>query len=240
MPSFAVLVATTLLLLVAFTLPHEAAAQSSGPYGVNCESKKGQYKQCRMPQAERGVRLVEQRSKAPCTRGYSWGYTRDAVWVDKGCHGLFEPKDLEAAEGKRLTCSSKSGRFERCPAETRNGITLVRQISDSLCRKGRTWGYTRDYVWVDDGCRAEFRTGGGYSPAPPPDGSGAGSAADRITCQSRGESTRECSLDGSPRQVDLIRDLGEKRCKLGQNWGWNPRSIWVANRCGGVFEVEYR
>ncbi len=166
MPSYAALVATALLLAVGLALPQEAKARVSSSYSVNCESKKGQYKECPAPWAERGVRLVEQRSKAVCTRGSSWGYSRRVVWVDKGCHGLFQPRD--GAE------------------------------------------------------------------------SGAESGGERLTCQSWGEGTRECRLRGTAQQVELIRSLGEKRCKLGKNWGWNRHAIWVANRCGGLFEVDYR
>lgn len=237
MPSFVVLAALAALLAV--TLPQEASAWVSSSDRVNCESKKGQYKLCRAPWAGQGVRLVEQRSKAACTRGYSWGHTRDAVWVDKGCHGLFEAREPQESEGRRLTCSSRGG-LVRCPAETRKGVTLARQHSDAPCRWGRTWGYTRHGIWVDGGCRAEFRMGGGYNPVAPPSGADDERRPERVTCQSWGEDIRECALGGSARQVALIRDLGQTRCKLGKNWGWNRRAIWVGERCGGLFEVEYR
>ncbi len=37
----------------------------------------------------RGVRLVRQRSKAPCVQGRTWGYTARKLWVTKGCAGDF-------------------------------------------------------------------------------------------------------------------------------------------------------
>ncbi|EWC49317.1 hypothetical protein XAR_4358 [Xanthomonas citri pv. glycines str. 8ra] len=35
---------------------------------------------------------------------------------------------------------------------------LTRQLSDTRCEEGRTWGYDdrRATVWVNDGCRARF------------------------------------------------------------------------------------
>lgn len=37
-----------------------------------------------------GVRLVHQRSQAECREGYSWGYDRRGIWVDRGCRADFE------------------------------------------------------------------------------------------------------------------------------------------------------
>ena len=36
-----------------------------------------------------GATMLEQRSKAPCVRDRSWGWTRDGVWVDSGCSATF-------------------------------------------------------------------------------------------------------------------------------------------------------
>jgi hypothetical protein len=36
---------------------------------------------------------------------------------------------------------------------------LSRQLSDSACIQGKTWGWDRKGVWVSDGCRAEFILG---------------------------------------------------------------------------------
>ncbi|MCB0330870.1 MAG: DUF3011 domain-containing protein, partial [Bdellovibrionales bacterium] len=45
-------------------------------------------------------------------------------------------------------------------------ISLDRQLSKSSCREGFSWGRDDRGVWVDNGCRAEFRVdrryGGGY------------------------------------------------------------------------------
>jgi len=42
----------------------------------------------------------------------------------------------------------------------------TRLTCDSPCTRGRSWGYSRDAVWVSRGCRAEFAVGsygsGGY------------------------------------------------------------------------------
>src|SRR5262245_6800146 len=64
--------------------------------------------------------------------------------------------------GEFIYCASDNGRVNYCSADTRGGVRLVRQRSDSPCIPGRTWGYNRRGVWVDRGCRAEFVTGSNY------------------------------------------------------------------------------
>ena len=61
--------------------------------------------------------------------------------------------------GNTIFCSSDDGRRHQCPADTVNGVTLVTQRSDAPCVQGRTWGWRRNYIWVDRGCRADFSVG---------------------------------------------------------------------------------
>jgi Protein of unknown function (DUF3011) len=42
---------------------------------------------------------------------------------------------------------------------TRGGVRLVKQLSREACVEGVSWGFDRDGIWVDQGCRAEFETG---------------------------------------------------------------------------------
>jgi hypothetical protein len=56
-----------------------------------------------------------------------------------------------------LRCESEDGRRRFCPIDTRGSrVEMTRQMSRSECRFGRNWGYDRNGVWVDRGCRAEF------------------------------------------------------------------------------------
>lgn len=57
-----------------------------------------------------------------------------------------------------ITCSSDRGRFTRCPVDIRRGdrVRLRRQLSSAGCWEGSTWGYDRNGIWVDGGCRGEF------------------------------------------------------------------------------------
>ncbi len=61
-----------------------------------------------------------------------------------------------------IYCASDDGRRHTCAIDTSRGtVRLVNQKSGTACVEGRTWGFTRDGVWVDRGCRADFEVSGG-------------------------------------------------------------------------------
>ncbi len=55
---------------------------------ITCSSDNGKRNYC-AADTRRGVQLVRQRSDARCTQGYSWGYDRRGIWVDRGCRADF-------------------------------------------------------------------------------------------------------------------------------------------------------
>ena len=58
-----------------------------------------------------------------------------------------------------VSCSSKAGDRQHCPADTSKGIALARSSGDAPCLLGKTWGYDDTGVWVADGCSADFVVG---------------------------------------------------------------------------------
>lgn len=59
-----------------------------------------------------------------------------------------------------VRCDSRDGRTNYCRMDTRGGVRLIQQYSDSACIRGRSWGIDRDAVWVSRGCRGRFATVG--------------------------------------------------------------------------------
>ena len=55
-----------------------------------------------------------------------------------------------------ITCSSQGTGQQTCPANTRDGVLLVREQSNNICRQGSTWTYDRRGIQVSGGCSAEF------------------------------------------------------------------------------------
>jgi hypothetical protein len=56
----------------------------------------------------------------------------------------------------RVTCASKPGERQHCPANTSKGVALLRSSGEAACLLGKTWGFDDQGVWVSDGCVAEF------------------------------------------------------------------------------------
>src|SRR4029077_6363373 len=90
-----------------------------------------------------------------------------SIWVDRGCRGVFQVAGNGGSGwqngnyGQRVTCESQNGSFKICQANTWGDVRMVRQLSQSPCVPGRTWGYQADQIWVGNGCRAEFELGYG-------------------------------------------------------------------------------
>lgn len=60
------------------------------------------------------------------------------------------------ANAQIVVCASGDYRFQRCAFPVNGRVELVRQLSQSNCQFNRSWGYDRDGIWVNRGCRAEF------------------------------------------------------------------------------------
>ncbi|HYV20924.1 MAG TPA: DUF3011 domain-containing protein [Verrucomicrobiae bacterium] len=65
----------------------------------------------------------------------------------------------KAREAVTITCASKLGERNHCPANTTKGVALLRSSGQASCLLGKTWGYDDDGVWVSDGCTGEFVVG---------------------------------------------------------------------------------
>lgn len=64
-----------------------------------------------------------------------------------------------SAQTRTVYCGSDDNRRHTCQTDTRGGVRLLEQKSHDACVQGRTWGYSRDSIWVDRGCRADFEVG---------------------------------------------------------------------------------
>jgi Protein of unknown function (DUF3011) len=130
---------------------------------VSCNSNDNRRNWCNVD-TRGGVRLYKQKSDSPCIQGRTWGYNRNGIWVDRGCRAEFEVGRYGGGSGggyggRTISCESNDMRRNWCNVDTRGGVRLSRQKSDSPCVQGRTWGYNRNGIWVDRGCRGEFQIG---------------------------------------------------------------------------------
>jgi len=134
-----------------------------------------------------------------------------------------------ASEGV-VRCESADLSRVHCPMDTRNGVDLVRQISENACIRESDWGVDANGVWVARGCRAEFRARGEADLV----------ARQMIRCESSGGRTRSCpvTLRGAP--VRLLRQLSALPCRRDESWGTSRNEVWVSRGCKGEFEIGDR
>jgi hypothetical protein len=142
----------------------EFAFRQGGPppqQTINCSSNDGRRNWCAIG-GSRDAQLVRQISGSPCIRGQTWGIDNRGLWVDRGCRadftfggGGYAPPPPPPPQ--IITCSSNDGRRNWCDVGGRRDIQFNRQISGSACIQGQTWGIDNRGIWVDRGCRAEFR-----------------------------------------------------------------------------------
>ncbi|MGZ3743669.1 MAG: DUF3011 domain-containing protein [Pseudobdellovibrionaceae bacterium] len=138
---------------------------------ITCSSSGYAYNTCFIGQPIQYVRLASQLSRSACIEGSSWGFTNDSVWVDKGCRGNFEVVTINYGRPpggypprppceESINCASSGYRFNSCYPASGLRIRyaqLSRQDSRTQCIEGETWGYDNNRIWVDKGCRGEFR-----------------------------------------------------------------------------------
>lgn len=144
-----------------------------------------------------------------------------------GNEGLFR---CESSNNRTERCSSSGGRAE-----------FVRQLSNTPCVRGQSWGTDSRGVWVSNGCRAMFRTGGygngygnnngGYNN----DGHG---GSDLIRCESNDNRSHSCSFSTTRGgEIRLLRQLSGKPCVENQTWGRSRNGVWVTQGCRAEFVI---
>ena len=131
-----------------------------------------------------------------------------------------------------LRCESSDGRDRHCPADTRGGVRMVRQLSRSGCEEGRSWGVDRGGIWVGQGCRAEFVVGRGGS-----EHGDRGTAGRVVRCESASGRSNLCVMD-TRRGVELVRQLSRSACVRERSWGWNDQGVWVSGGCRAEFRTR--
>ncbi len=150
-----------------------------------------------------------------------------------------------------VRCESTDGRNRTCPMDTRGGVQLVRRLSRTDCIQGRNWGVNRGGVWVTNGCRGDFRSGGGnYGGNGGYYGNNTGYAGNNgsyygnshgiggqvFRCESTDGRTRECAAN-TRAGVQLVRQLSSSACIQGRTWGYGRNGIWVAQGCRAEFRA---
>jgi hypothetical protein len=130
------------------------------------------------------------------------------------------------AKGETFRCESANGRYQECRTDGAGRVVLARQLSDTACVEGRTWGTRNGMVWVSGGCRGEFS----YSNEV---------AGTSLICESKNNIRHTCRADVRSGVV-LARQLSDNACVRGRTWGTNREGIWVDDGCRAEFTIRDR
>jgi hypothetical protein len=101
-------------------------------------------------------------SKSACQENVSYGFNRATgyLWVDKGCRANFIIT-TRVSRSVVVACWSNDGDYDTCDMgfAIRN-VEVRNRVSNADCRKNIDYGFTNDrlggFIWVDNGCRADF------------------------------------------------------------------------------------
>ena len=140
---------------------------------------------------------------------------------------IFGPR----SSAQTISCSSDDGHRHYCPADTRGGVQLVKQRSDSPCQQGYSWGFDRGGVWVDRGCRADFAVSA-YQYRGPVGGGGGGGVT--ISCSSDDGGRHYCPA--TPGRVQLIQQRSQSACREGYSWGRTAGASGWIMAAGPIFQ----
>lgn len=179
--------------------------------------------------------------------------TLAAVAIPAGAQAQYRSDNY--GYGNSIRCESFNGRTNWCSADVRYGLRLIRQLSNTPCIEGRSWGVDRRGLWVGNGCRGEFavsyggggndnrgrwddRYGGGNDRGRWDDRYDGGYGQD-VRCESIDGRTQWCRAD-TRYGVRLERQLSRSACVQGRSWGHDQRGIWVSQGCRATFELGDR
>ena len=156
-----------------------------------------------------------------------------------------------------IACNSNDGKRHSCSVDTRGGVRLLTQHSESACTEGYSWGSDDQGIWVDHGCRADFTVGGNtdyrdrnrndqnggnreYREENRNDQGGGNVQSQKIACNSDDMRKHSCAADTRGGRVRLLTQRSEAACIKGYSWGTNRRGIWVDHGCRADFTVIAR
>jgi hypothetical protein len=135
---------------------------------------------------------------------FSFGLSNSAARAaGAGAHSEAAMASAQGPNQNLVTCESNNGKRNFCPiGDPRQSVQMVRQMSNTACVQGQTWGNDNRGIWVDRGCRAQFsvvayggsgptwwNSGGGRPGNKPRDGACFFTSANytgNYFCQSRG------------------------------------------------------
>lgn len=151
-----------------------------------------------------------------------------------------------------VACDAKGNERVHCKADAARGVTVLRQRSKTECVRGRDWDSDAAGIWVDHGCRADFKLGanaGAAEKAGTPETKPEAASAPKpapvtaparrgvVVCESWQSRWAHCDADVT-QTIRLARQrTNDAQCIRSQTWGVDATGIWVSGGCRAEFQV---
>jgi hypothetical protein len=213
----------------------DAQGQQINSQVITCSSDDGRRQSCGTPYSNiTNVQLMRQLSGTACVQGQTWGFDTRAVWVDRGCRAQFRVYAWTGGwngggSSKIVRCSSQDMRFNHCPIHGWvNNVQLSQQYSGNTCVQDQTWGWDGKGVWVDRGCRADFKVWTGRRPT---------GRSVVVRCASQDMGMNRCRVSGFITGAELQQQYSGSPCFQGKTWGYDDQGVWVDRGCRADFRV---
>ena len=135
--------------------------------------------------------------------------------------------------GAAFVCESDRGGYRECGVPGGGQAVLVRQLSESACIEGRSWGSRNGGVWVQYGCRGEFAAAGGWGGG---GNWGQGGGRYEVECTSEDRRYTQCNWDSRQGRPYVVEQYSSDACIEGSSWGYDRRgNLWVDRGCRARF-----
>ncbi|MGH9464334.1 MAG: DUF3011 domain-containing protein [Thermoanaerobaculia bacterium] len=133
------------------------------PYYVSCSSEDARLRECPL-QAPGRVELARRESRADCVEGFSWGYSPNSVWVDRGCRAVFRVSPVAGSGGGWGSNEPERARAACLDRARREGLRVSRitATSDRGSAIDVLMQLERTGILTEIACRYDKRTGSTY------------------------------------------------------------------------------
>ncbi|HSN71427.1 MAG TPA: DUF3011 domain-containing protein [Steroidobacteraceae bacterium] len=196
---------------------------------ITCESTAGQQRFC-PTDTRRGVSLSNQLSRTGCREGSTWWYDSRGIYVSNGCRAQF-------AVGSSSRDHTQNRSHHDGQGSDNDGAAAVAALA--LLAAGAAAVH---HEHEKDRRERQSEQDRYYNYQPPPQNPYAyeyhGSPhVQNLRCESDRGDYRYCNADIRRSHVEIERQISKTSCRFGQNWGYDPRGIWVDGGCRAEFAI---
>jgi hypothetical protein len=129
------------------------------PYTLKCESRNKKRASCPV-KADAVVSLQRQTGRNSCQQGVSWGHSGNAIWVDRGCKGIFDIRPWRSEHPDYQTSRERAkAACTKIAKDYKFTVKAVRIIETGQHHFDLEMGATRNRVDIELMCRYQVSDG---------------------------------------------------------------------------------